>query len=116
MQVTPEILVAIVREMAAGLAGGLVRATELAALCESRGIQCGAPRNWRLHDADRSEAANASRLLRFKTSRARNAPVYLAVRGDAPNPLAPHDNHPARVEARRLGWVECGWTGNGWAI
>jgi hypothetical protein len=116
MQVTPDILVATMREMAAARAGGLVRATELAALCEARGILCGPPSNWYLHKADRAEAANASRLLRFKRTPAQNAAVYLAIRGDAPVPPAPHDDHPARVEARRLGWVECVWGGNGWTV
>jgi hypothetical protein len=116
MQVTPDILVATMREMAAARAGGLVRATELAALCEARGILCGPPSNWYLHKADRAEAANASRLLRFKRTPAQNAAVYLAIRGDAPVPPAPHDDHPARVEARRLGWVEYVWSGNGWAV
>lgn len=116
MQVTPDILVATVQEMAAGRAGWLVRATELAALCESRGIECGSPSNWPVYKADCSEAAGPSRLLRFKTSRARNATAYLAIRGEAPVAPVPRDLHAARVEARRLGWAECVWNGTGWAV
>ncbi len=115
MNITPDILVVLVTELQYEYEAGLVPAARIAAECRARGIDLGGSGNTLFKRADYAEAgATKPRLLKFKVVPTPSGRVHFAVRHDAPRAPAPNDLHPARVEARTRGWVECVWNGTRW--